>query len=82
MKYLTKENILLALVGFVVFVQAQSFWGAGDGPRKPRAAAYERMRGESPMKAKWLRAKKGGKQECCVAKKQECCVAKKESTES
>lgn len=68
MKYLTKENILLALVGFVVFVQAQSFWGAGEAPRKRRAASYERMWGESPMKAKWLRRKRGGEQECCAAK--------------
>ena len=45
MKHLTKENVLLVLVGLVVLSKANDMRTAPEAPEKPRRAAVERMRG-------------------------------------
>ena len=45
MKYLTKENILLAMVGFLFLVQVNDMRKSGRGPERSRGAIMERMRG-------------------------------------
>jgi len=45
MKYLTKENILLAMVGFLFLVQANDMRKSRKGPERSRGAIMERMRG-------------------------------------
>lgn len=45
MKYLTKENILLAMVGFLFLVQVNDMRGACGRSQSPRGAIMERMRG-------------------------------------
>ena len=45
MKHLTKENVLLVLVGLLVLSKANDMRPAPEAPEKPRRAAVERMRG-------------------------------------
>ena len=45
MKYLTKENILLAMVGFLFLVQVNDMRKARGRSGSPRGAIMERMRG-------------------------------------
>ena len=45
MKYLTKENILLAMVGFLFLVQVNDMRKSGRGSERSRGAIMERMRG-------------------------------------
>ena len=45
MKYLTKENILLAMVGFLFLVQANDMRKSRKDPERSRGAIMERMRG-------------------------------------
>ena len=45
MKYLTKENILLAMVGFLFLVQVNDMRKSRGRSVSPRGAIMERMRG-------------------------------------
>ena len=45
MKYLTKENILLALVSLLVLAQANDMRKGRRGPQGAREAIQQRMRG-------------------------------------
>ena len=45
MKYLTKENILLAMVGFLFLVQVNDMRKDRGRSQSPRGAIMERMRG-------------------------------------
>jgi hypothetical protein len=45
MKYLTKENILLAMVGFLFLAKANDLRQSRRGPERARGAIMERMRG-------------------------------------
>ena len=45
MKYFTKENILLAMVGFLFLVQVNDMRKARGRSQSPRGAIMERMRG-------------------------------------
>ena len=45
MKYLTKENILLALVSLLVLAKANDLRESRRGPQRARDAIMERMRG-------------------------------------
>ena len=45
MKYLTKENILLAMVGFLFLVQVNDMRKARGRSQSPRGAIMERVRG-------------------------------------
>ena len=45
MKYLTKENILLAMVGFLFLAKASDLRQSRRGPERARGAIMERMRG-------------------------------------
>jgi len=45
MKYLTKENILLALVSLLVLAKANDLRQSRRGPERARGAIMERMRG-------------------------------------
>ena len=45
MKYFTKENILLAMVGLLVLAKANDLRQSRRGPERARGAIMERMRG-------------------------------------
>ena len=66
MKYLTKENILLAMVGFLFLVQVNDMRKARGRSVSPRGAIMERMRGMD--RADWG-ARMGGTREAREARK-------------
>jgi hypothetical protein len=45
MKHLTKENVVLVLVGLLALVQVREIWGESKAPERSRGAIMERMRG-------------------------------------
>ena len=77
MKYLTKENILLAMVGFLFLVQVNDMRKARGRSGSPRGAIMERMRGMD--RADWgarmegAREARKGKAKEVVSVNKSCC---------
>ena len=78
MKYLTKENILLAMVGFLFLVQVNDMRKARGRSKSPRGAIMERMRGMD--RGDWgarmegmRKAKKGKAEEVSISPGITCC---------
>ena len=78
MKYLTKENILLAMVGFLFLVQVNDMRKASGRSKSPRGAIMERMRGMD--RGDWgtrmegmRKAKKGKAEEVSISPGITCC---------
>ena len=78
MKYLTKENILLAMVGFLFLVQVNDMRNARGRSKSPRGAVMERMRGmdrgEGGARMEGMKkARKGKAEEVSISPGITCC---------
>ena len=78
MKYLTKENILLAMVGFLFLAKANDLRQSRRGPERARGAIMERMRGMD--RSDWgsrmegmKKARKGKAEEVSISPGITCC---------
>ena len=78
MKYLTKENILLAMVGFLFLVQVNDMRKDRGRSGSPRGAIMERMRGMD--RGDWgarmegaREARKGKAKEVSISPGVSCC---------
>ena len=81
MKYLTKENILLAMVGVLFLVQVNDMRKARGRSESPRGAIMERMRGMD--RGDWgariegmKKARKGKAKEVSISPGVTCCDQK------
>jgi hypothetical protein len=79
MKYLTKENILLAMVGFLFLAKANDLRQSRRGPERARGAIMERLRGmdrsDWGSRMEGMRKAKKGKAEKVVLS-EDCCEKK------
>ena len=77
MKYLTKENILLAMVGFLFLVQVNDMRKDRGRSGSPRGAIMERMRGmdrgDWGARMEGAREARKGKAKQVVSVDKSCC---------
>ena len=77
MKYLTKENILLDMVGFLFLVQVNDARKASGRSGSPRGAIMERMRGmdrsDWGARREGMRKAREGKAKQVVSVDKSCC---------